>query len=102
MNTCSVCGGDTKMLSGISKKNGKPWTGFKCLDQACNNMDFQKSNQNISQTRQIPLPSNEGTIIKMLLDVERMLDELKALVEIKNQIFKGTKLVDKPKEEEPF
>jgi len=96
---CSKCGSETKMLSGISKKNGKPWTGFKC--QACGNMDFQKSNQNISPQIKKQTPTNEPEILRLLLDIVRRLDELKAICEIKNQIFKGSTLV-KPKEEEPF
>ncbi len=38
--TCSKCGGATELRKGVSKKNGKPWQGFKCL--ACDNMDFVK------------------------------------------------------------
>jgi hypothetical protein len=98
---CSKCGGDTKLMAGVSQKNGKPWTGYKCQDRACGNMDFQKTNQNISP-KPNKLPSNEPEMIKMMLDVLRKLDELKALCEIRNQIFKGTKLEAKPKGEEPF
>ena len=103
MNGCSVCGSNTTMLSGISKKNGKPWTGFKCQDQSCGNMDFQKSNQNIS-SQIIPAKSkisNEPEILKLLLDILRKQDEIKNMLEIRNQIFKGSKLETiKPREEE--
>ncbi len=106
MAQCSVCGGDTKLMAGVSQKNGKPWSGNKCLDKGCGNMDFLKSNQNFSPKSQI-IPakskiSNEPEIIKLLLDIIRRQDELKALMEIKNQIFKGTKLESVKPEQEPF
>lgn len=102
MAQCSVCGGDTKLMAGVSKKNGKPWSGYKCLNQGCNNMDFQKSNGARPQAQVIkPKPmSNEPEIIKLLLDNCRKLDEIKALLEDLHpttKIFKGTK-----PEEEPF
>ena len=42
MGACSKCGGETKFMEGTSKKSGKPYKGYKCLDRNCDNMDFIK------------------------------------------------------------
>lgn len=35
---CSVCGSqDTKPVSGISKKTGKPWKAYDCNEPQCKN-----------------------------------------------------------------
>src|SRR3990167_4337319 len=101
MAVCSICGSETVMKTGFSKKNGKPWTGFKCQNQACGNMDFLPSNQNISKPQiKKQTPTNEPEILKLLLDILRKQDEIKAMLEIRNQIFKGSKLeAVKPPEE---
>lgn len=40
---CSKCGSENQEFrKGVSKKNGKPWSGLKCLD--CDNMDFVRQN----------------------------------------------------------
>ena len=42
--TCEQCGGSQgELKSGVSKKNGKPYKGFKCL---CGHMTFLKTNGN--------------------------------------------------------
>lgn len=39
---CSKCGSsNVELKSGVSKKNGREWKGYKCAD--CNNMDFLKT-----------------------------------------------------------
>ena len=102
MANCSKCGANAIMKTGISSKNGKPWTGFKCQDQACGNMDFLKSNQNITPqiTPAKSKISNEPEIIKMLLDILRKQDEIKAMI---SDIHPAKKLLpQKPSGEEAF
>lgn len=41
MQDCKKCGGATELREGISKKNGKPWKGYKCSQ--CGEMEFVKS-----------------------------------------------------------
>ncbi len=54
---CSKCGGETKFVKGISKKTGKPFQGFFCQDPECNNVDFIKSEPNITkEIREISKP----------------------------------------------
>ena len=104
MPQCSKCGGNTTIKAGISKKNGKPWTGFKCQDQQCGNMDFQNSNGTTRPQPQIKKTqiSNENEILKLLLDIARRTDEIKALLEDLHpatKLFTGTKV---NATEEPF
>lgn len=40
---CTKCGSETKPVSGVSKKTGKPWSGNGCLNTACRNIDFNNS-----------------------------------------------------------
>lgn len=40
MEYCSKCNGETIFKKGISKKTGKPYQGFKCIEEDCGNMDF--------------------------------------------------------------
>ena len=42
MEYCTKCNQDTEFRKGVSKKNGKEWQGFKCLNPECGNMDFIK------------------------------------------------------------
>lgn len=47
---CEHCGSKTgKVLSGISKKNGRPWRGFKCSD--CDAMTWLRDETSPGQPR---------------------------------------------------
>ncbi len=100
---CSVCGGDTTPKYGISKKNGKPYSGHKC--NSCGNMDFDSTTPQAQIIKPKPLPSNEPQILKLLLDIIRRQDEMKVLLEsMAYPIVKGNiqKTIEKPSKEEPF
>jgi hypothetical protein len=39
---CPKCNQDMELRQGVSKKTGKPWQGFKCLNPDCGHMEFIK------------------------------------------------------------
>jgi hypothetical protein len=78
MSVCSACGGATKMLSGISKKNGKPWSGNGCLNPACRNIDFNRS-----YSAPVSASSAKTTVITQK-PVQQKMDEL-----INTDVLKG-------------
>lgn len=50
MSQCSKCGSQsTTFKEGISKKNGKPWKGYKCDD--CGDMVFLNKFKALSNTQ---------------------------------------------------
>jgi hypothetical protein len=60
MANCAKCGGITIPQKGISKKNGKPWSGEKC--QACGDFNFTKQQQEQNSPKvesKISNPENE-------------------------------------------
>lgn len=73
--SCSKCGGNQNAVSGVSKKNGKPWSGMKCVK--CYNIDFNNTRQDpVTQilNKQIPEAKVDSKHIKNELLNECVLD----------------------------
>lgn len=63
MSACLKCNSqDTKYVTGVSKKNGKPWAAYKCADCAeMNWVPIKKTNGN-----QNPMTSLEKKVDQIL------------------------------------
>lgn len=92
---CACGSQDGEYKSGISKKNGKPWKGWKC--KQCDQMQFMPT-QNFApktaapQTTQAQPPAVNNTIIVMLNSIDDKLNKL--LARTKNEL--------EPDQEVPF
>lgn len=88
---CVKCGcQDLEYKSGVSKKNGKPWAGWKCTNKNCGEMTFEN-------TKSAPMKSPVG--IGQTSDVVELLQDI--LQEL--QIMNGSKFEPKvQKSETPF
>jgi hypothetical protein len=72
MQVCSKCGAETEFKKGISQKTNKPWSGYKCLDSNCGNMDFVRD----KPKAQLPQDNTVvnvmfNTIIELLKKIEK-------------------------------
>ena len=95
---CPKCGcQDMKSMSGISKKNGKPWAGMKCQNKECGEMIFQKT-QSFA-----PKAASSGGSSEVLTELRKQTALLEKIAGIKKPIGAGLTAEEMvPDEEVPF
>lgn len=63
---CSVCGSqDTKMVTGISKKNNRPWKAYECNEPQCKNEKGYPTRTFVNTPKprlNVPVPQNNGDL----------------------------------------
>ena len=97
---CSVCGSqDTKYVTGMSKKTGKPWAAYDCNEKQC------KNEKGYSSRTFVPGP--KGAVAKstpvVSSTLEKKVDEILAILKsnFKSTVLKR-ELEEQIEEESPF
>lgn len=82
---CSKCGSpNMEYKEGISKKNGRPWSGFKCSD--CLNLDFNPSRPKTgSYNAPGQVQSNKDEVMDALRFIAEQNKKIIELLEIKKE-----------------
>lgn len=76
MSSCSVCGSqDTKFVTGVSKKTGKPWSAYDCNEPQCKNEKGYPNRTFAFQPKSSVGKSEQGTST-----LEKKVDQILAIL----------------------